>query len=156
MPTCCRALPLEHLDEGVSGDLCGESRASSTQHAALAVEQDLRGDVDRLRVGALDVDEPGLGPAVAHRLVLQGALAALVADRAVQRVVDEQQLHHTLLRLVGDRRRELGLDDHAVGDGRRAGGERLGLAFHLDQALPARSDRLQQGVVAEPRDRDAQ
>ena len=49
-----------------------------------------------------------LGPAVAHRLVLQRALAALVADRAVERVVDEQQLHDALLRLVGDRARSAG------------------------------------------------
>ena len=57
--------------------------------------------------------EAGVRAAVAHRLVLQRALAALVADRAVQRVVDEQQLHHALLRLVGDRRGVLGLDHHA-------------------------------------------
>ena len=75
----------------------------------------------RLRLG-----EAGLAAAVAHRLVLQRALAALVADRAVERVVDEQELHHALLRLVGDRRGELGVDDHAVGDGDRAGRLRLG------------------------------
>jgi hypothetical protein len=34
--------------------------------------------------------------AVGHRLVLQVALAALVADRAVERVVDQQELHHAL------------------------------------------------------------
>ena len=46
--------------------------------------------------------------------VLQVALAALVADRAVQRVVDQQQLEHALARLV--HRRRIGLDDHAFGD----------------------------------------
>ena len=54
-----------------------------------------------------------LGAAVAHRLVLQRALAALVAHRAVQRVVDEQQLHDAVLRLVGHRRGVLRLDHHA-------------------------------------------
>src|SRR3712207_8659644 len=52
------------------------------EHAPLAVEQHLAADGHRLGVGALDVDEPALGAAVAHRLVLQRALAALVADRA--------------------------------------------------------------------------
>ena len=37
--------------------------------------------------------------AVADREVLQLALAALVADRAVERMVDQQELHHALLRL---------------------------------------------------------
>ena len=73
-----------------------------------------RGDVDRLGEGALDVLEPGLrARPLRHRLVLQRALAALVADRAVQRVVDQQQLHDAVLRLVGHRRRVLGLDLHA-------------------------------------------
>src|SRR5206468_10154512 len=39
------------------------------------------------------------GAAVAHRQILQLAFAALVADRAIERVVDEQELHHALLRL---------------------------------------------------------
>ena len=53
----------------------------------------------------LCLGEPGLAAAVGHRLVLQRALAALVADRAVERVVDQQELHDALLRLVGDRAR---------------------------------------------------
>src|SRR5260221_328945 len=48
-------------------------------------------------------DALGLGVArgrrpVAHGEVLQLAFAALVADRAVERMVDEQELHHALLR----------------------------------------------------------
>ena len=33
-------------------------------------------------------------------VVLQAALAGLVADRAVEGVVDEEELHHPLLRLL--------------------------------------------------------
>ena len=47
------------------------------------------------------------------------------------------------------------LHHHAVGDRLGAGGDRLALALHLDQALPAGAGRGQQRVVAEPRDRDA-
>ena len=43
-----------------------------------------------------------------------------------------------------------------VGDRRRAGGQRLALALDLDEALPARADRVEQRVVAEARDRDAE
>ena len=102
---------------------------------------------------------------VAHRLVLQRALAALVADRAVERVVDEQQLHDAVLGLVGLGRRVLRLDLHARAGLERAAGLRLGhlgqLAVaagrpDLDQALAAGAGRGEQRVVAEPRDLDAQ
>jgi hypothetical protein len=70
-------------------------------------------------------------------------------------LVDEQQLHDALLGLVGHRRRELGLDDHAVRHRDGARRHRLGLALHLDQTLPAGADRVQERVVAEPRHLDA-
>ncbi len=157
-PDLLERAALDERDEGVAGDLLGEAGAARAQHAALAVEQDLGGDVDRLGVEPLVLGEPGLAAAVAHRLVLQRALAALVADGAVERVVDQQELHLSLLGLVGDRRGGLGVDHHPLGDGDRARGLRLGhptavaRVGDLDQALPAGADRRQQRVVAEPRD----
>jgi hypothetical protein len=151
---------LEQVDERVAGDLLREPGAALAEHAALAVQKDLRGDRQRLGERPLLVDEPGVRAAGAHRLVLQRAFATLVADRAVQRVVDEQQLHHPLLGLLGDRGRVLGLDDHAVRDRHRAAGLRLGhrppAHLHLDQALAAGAGGVEQGVVAEPRDDDAE
>src|SRR3954468_72831 len=93
---------LEQLDERVTGDLLREPRAPRTEHAPLAVEQHLRGDGDRLLEGALLVAEAALGRPVGEGLVLQRALAALVADRAVERVVEEQELQRSLLRLLRD------------------------------------------------------
>ena len=66
-----------------------------------------------------------------------------------------------LLGLVGHLARRLGVDDHALGDRQRAGGLRLGEAAtvagvgDVDQALAAGADRLEERVVAEARDRDA-
>ena len=37
--------------------------------------------------------------AVTNRHVLQLAFTALIADRAIQRVIDQQEFHHPLLRL---------------------------------------------------------
>ena len=144
--------PVEQLDERVAGHLLGEPGAAGAQHAALAVQQHLGADRQRLGVGPLDAGEPALRVPVAHRLVLQRALPALVADRAVQRVVDQQQLQRAGLRGLGDLAGQLGLDHHVRGDRHGAGGHRLALALDLDQALPAGADRLQQRVVAEPRD----
>ena len=53
--------------------------------------------------------------AIAHGLVLKVAFAALVADRTVQRVVDQQEFHHAFARLlhaVG-----VGADHHALAAG---------------------------------------
>src|SRR5207302_2974811 len=123
--------------------------AARTQNAALTVEQHLRGDRDRLLIRPLLVTEAALAVAVAHRLVLQRALAALVADRAVEGMVEQKELEVARLRLLRDRRRELRLDDHPFGHGRRAGRERLALALDLDDALTAGAERLEQRVVAE-------
>ena len=92
------------VDQRVAGDVLGEAGAAVAQDAALAVEGDEVADRDRLLEVALLLDEPALARAVGHRLVLQRALAALVADRAVERVVDEEELEDAVLGLLGDRR----------------------------------------------------
>ena len=143
---------LEQLDEWVAGDLVAEPRASRTQHTALAVELHQRADRNRLREPPLRVDIPGATGPVCKGLILQRALAALVAHRAVERVVDQKELEHTLLAVARELARELRFDDHPVGDRRCARGERFALPFDLDEALPARAERVEQRVVAEARD----
>ena len=100
-------------------------------------------------------DEAALAGSVGDRLVLQRALAALVADRAVERVVDEQELEDAVLRLLGDV--GFGLDDHAVAHREHAARLQAGAAagVDLDEAHTAHADRLHARVVAEPRDVDA-
>ena len=44
-----------------------------------------------------------------HRLILQIALAALIADRAIERMIDQQEFHHAFARFFDQRR--LGVDD---------------------------------------------
>ena len=89
--------------------------------------------------------------AVSERLVLQVAFAALVADRAIERVVDEQELHHPFARLLHHRR--VGENLLIVGGGQRAARLRLGRpGLHLDQAHPAIAGDRQPLVIAEARD----
>ena len=123
----------------VLGDLLREAHAAVAEDAALAVDRDQRRQLERLAEVALGLDEarrPGT-PAVGD--VLQRALAALVADRAVERVVDEQELDDGALRVV--HALGLGVDDHAVLDRRRARGLELRDALDLDQAHAAGADR---------------
>ena len=148
MPTCCSA-PRSISSMNGSPAICSEKRvqrAQSTQRSrSSSTWAEMLIGLGKVRLTPV---EAGLAAAVGHRLVLQRALAALVADRAVERVVDQQELHDALLRLVGDRRGDLGVDDHALGDRQRAGGLRLREAAavagvgDVDQALAAGADRV--------------
>ena len=108
--------------------------------------------------GALVLLEAAAVDAVGHGLVLQVALAALVADGAIERVIDEQELHHPFARLL----HHLRLGEHfrrlAVGTGtqvaHRHGTARLRLgrsALDLDQAHAAIAGDRQPLVEAEAR-----
>jgi len=66
----------------------------------------------------------GYVAAEADRQVLQLALPALVADRAIERVIDEQELHGGALRADGAR--GLGEDLHALDHRGGAGRQGLG------------------------------
>ena len=147
--------PVHEVDERVARHLLGEPGAAVAEDAALAVEQHHVADRDRLLEVPLLLDEAALAGPVGHRLVLQRALAALVAHRAVERVVHEEELEHPLLRLLGDRR--VGRHGHPVGAldhaGRLEGGAAAGV--DLDDAHAAHAHRLHPRVVAEARDVDA-
>ena len=92
-------------------------------------------------------------PPVAHRHVLELAFPALIADRTVERMVDQQKLHHRLLRprREGGRRTNL----HALHDGRRARGKGFGRFLDLHQTHPAVGGNRQLAVVAKAWDVDA-
>ena len=70
--------------------------------------------------------------AVAHCQVLQLAFTTLVANRAIQRVINQQELHHRLLRLDGFI--ALGTNDHSLRHRRSTGWQWLGRLFHFHQA----------------------
>ena len=99
---------------------------------------------------ALVFVEPAGMTAIAHRLVLQIAFPALVADRAVERMIDEQEFHDAVPRLA---------NHFAVGDDllvvhRRQGATRLRFRrprLHLDQTHAAIAGDRQPLVIAESR-----
>ena len=137
----------------VLGDLLREAHAAVAEDAALAVDRDQRRQLERLLEVALglEVARGARAPAVGD--VLQRALAALVAHRAVERVVDEQELDDRALGVV--HAVGLGVDDHAVLDRRRARRLQLRDALDLDQAHAAGADRLAElGLVTEDGDLD--
>jgi hypothetical protein len=97
--------------------------------------------------------------AIGHGLILQIAFAALIADRAIQRVVDQQEFHHTLTglfdhRAVGFDNRRLAFGTGAqILDLHRTACCRFGRATHdLDQTHPTVTRNRQPLVIAEARD----
>ena len=73
--------------------------------------------------------------AVTENHVLQFAFAALVANRAIQRVVAQQKFQHHLARVA--HRLRIRAHHHALGHHLRAAGLQLGHLFHFDQAHAA-------------------
>src|SRR6188508_2173154 len=139
----------------VLGDALGKARAAVAEDAALTVEGDGRRDRDRLLERALGELHPRVARAPAEGQVLQRALAALVADRAVERVVDEDELERRVLALGRLRRGLRGAHLHPVGRSHRAAGLELRHTLELDEAHPAGPDRRPDArLVAEDRDLD--
>ena len=143
-----------HAEFHLAGDLLAKAHAARAVNAA----RHLLGRHQRAQALVKD-DALGLVVAagrttIADRQVLQLALAALVADRAVERVIDQQELHHRLLRLLG--LVGSGANDHPLRDRGGAGRQRLGRLLHLDQAHPAVGRDGQLLVVAEVRHVDVE
>jgi hypothetical protein len=142
---------------GNAGNFRGEADAARAVDAAVHHRLDQRSDIfvfDRALVLmiARGIDAEG------HRLVLQVAFAALVADRAIQRMVDQQELHHAFPGLLDHRRvgedfRRLAIRARAqVAHVHGAGSLRLGRpALHLDQAHAAIAGDRQPLMEAEAR-----
>ncbi len=145
------AAPRE-VDLRLARHLGREAGAAGALDAALTVEQHQVGDGDGLLEVALLLDEAALPRAVGQCLVLQRALAALVAHGAVEGVVGQQEFEHPVLGLldpvVG------GVHHHAVGHRDEAGRGQGGAAraLDVDEAHAAHADGVHAGVVAEARD----
>ncbi len=123
--------------------------AAVAEDAARAVVED-GGRPLLLIAMVLDLDEVAFACAVFEGHVLQLALAACVANGAVERVIAEEQLDGGLARL-----RDLGRlgDEHlALGHLRGAGGLQLGNFFLAHDAHAAGGLEREAGIVAERRE----
>ena len=142
-------------DLRVAVDVLHEADAARAQDAAVAVQHQRRTEVD---VG-LDAVAVERAPRELHAAVvaaegvgevLERALAALVADRAVERVVQQQELEHAgagVLDLLGRR-----VHDHPVRRRDRARHLELRHLLDLHQADAAGPVHAQRGVIAVVRD----
>src|SRR4030095_10633932 len=134
--------------------LVSEARAPRAENAALLIEHDVLPDLDRLALVDLRVQRHAAPLAVVvHVILLQLALARRVADRAVDRVVQQEELQDGLLgrlRLLAGR-----VDDHALGHARVARDLELRRLLDLDEAHPAVAGDGEARVAGVVRDLDA-
>ena len=128
------------------------AHAAVAEDAARTVIVDGRGPL-LLFAMLLGFGVEALARAVLEGHVLQFALAAGIADRAVKRVVAEQQLNGGLARLGNFSR--LGDEDLALGYGGGAGGLQLAHFFLAHHAHAAGGLEAEAGVVTESRNLDA-
>ena len=89
--------PALKVDELVTCDIAGKAGTAVAQNAPLAVHENVFVEGNWFFVAAFFFDKAAFAGAVGHGLVLQGALAAFVANRAIQWVVDEQEFQHAVL-----------------------------------------------------------
>src|SRR5919198_5347333 len=123
-------------------DIVHESDAARAQYAPIGDVDDVAAEVlDRIE--ALWLAIASLRPTFLKRIVLQLAFAGLIADRTIERMVDEQHLEDALPRLE----RFLCVDANhlAFGDGRGAGGRELGHLLDLDETHAAYAGDRQSG-----------
>jgi len=131
---------VDDVELGLLGDLVAEAHAARAQDAALGVEDDVGPEHLGLGLVLLAMEQAARLGRELEVVVLQDALAGLVADRAVHRVVQQDELQHRLARALDALGR--GLDLHAVHHLRMTRGHRLGRLVRVDQAHAAvRRDR---------------
>ena len=98
------------------------------------------------RIEALGIAVATFAAAFLIRVVLQLALAGLIADRAIERMVDEQHLEHALARF--ERLLRVHVNDLPFGDRRRARRRELRRLLDLDEAHAAHAGHRKSRVVA--------
>ena len=125
---------VDHAERIHAHAFIADAHAAVAENAARRIEEHHR---RKLLFGGVDLGfgVAALAGAVAEGHVLQFALAALIAHRAIERMVGEQELQHVLAR--GGHLRRFRADHHALGHGKRAGGHQLGHLFHFHQAHAA-------------------
>ncbi len=138
--------PAPGLDGVLAHPLVADTRAALTENAALRIVGDHWREILLGRVVLL-LGEALFEVAPVEDHLLQLALAAAVADGAVQRVIREKKLDHPALRLLYLLR--LRSDDHPVRAVDRAGGLKLRHLLDAHEAHAARSLKREVGVVAE-------
>ena len=81
----------EHI---VSCDFLTKANATGAEDAAFVIERDTGPDFDPLWLFDFVFQETRIGPAIFNAEFLETTLTGLIANRAIERMIDEQKFHH--------------------------------------------------------------
>ena len=143
---------VDHAERADAQAFVADAHAAEAEDAARRIEKH---DGRKLFFRSVDLlfGVAALAGAVAEDHVLQFALAALVAYRAIERMVGQQEFQGVLAGLR--HLRGFGPHDHAFGDGESASRHQLGHLLHFDEAHAAGGLQSESFVIAERRNLDA-
>src|SRR5256714_6737900 len=85
---------IDESEDVVIGNFVAKSNASRTKNAAFVIERNARSELHRLRFFNFVFEKTRTGRPVLDTEFLQLALARLVADRTIERMIDQQKFHH--------------------------------------------------------------
>src|SRR2546423_9534275 len=161
---------IDEAEHVVLRDLLAKPNAARTKNATFVIERHPRTKLDVLRFLHLVFEEARIGPPVFDAEFLEPAFARLIADRAIERMIDEEKLHDALAAFLRERR--IRPNAHSFAYILRAGNlrarhpiddwfsVRAELRFairphlwqpHFDEAHPAIARRAKLLVIAIPR-----
>ena len=142
-----------HVEDRLLGDILHEAHAARAENAAVRDVKDIGTEIfDGIEtLGILAV--ASAAASLLEDEVLQLAFARLIADGAVEGMINQQEFEDALTRAF--RGRGLRLHNNSFGDGRGTGDLELGRLLDLDEAHAAYTRDLQAWMVAVVRDEDA-
>ena len=137
------AAAIDEAEDVVIGHLLHEADAARAKDAAFVVQNDVFADI--LALGLFDflLEEVRSAMAEFHREFLEAAFAGFVADRAIERMVDEEKFHHPFAAVLYQR--GIGAGGHAFADFKSTGNLRFRRPDDFGSSVGA-EDRLAVGV----------
>src|SRR5688500_1555420 len=143
---------LADVENGVVREVVHEPHTTRAEDAAVGDVNHVAAEILR-RVEALRLTIARVLAPFLVGVILELALAGLVANRTVERVIDEQHLEHALSRLEWFL--VVNVDDLSFRDRRCAGGSELGSLLDVDQTHAADARDRKAGMIAVVRNQNA-
>src|SRR5256714_11747104 len=110
---------IDEAEDVVLRDLLTNPDAGRAKNATVVIERHARAQLDVFRFLDLVFEKPRIRAAILHAEFLEPAFARLIADRTIERMIDEEKFHHAFSAFLGERR--IGADSHPFAHILRAG-----------------------------------